>query len=141
MAEHPAVVFLEQALDRAEAAARGLPPGPWRWVEVDDGSEREVLAGADGQAVLSSGDAESYQSLVWKHAGFEAFLSLMQPTAVLARVAADRQILAEHAKAPMAACAACADTRHPDPRQWALVVWPCRTVLLLAAGWGWTEET
>lgn len=69
---------------------------------------------------------------------------LPEPDGVLARVKAERELLVEHAvhecgdrewcalepKHQRAFCNAC----RPG------MFWPCRTVRLLAAGWGWTED-
>lgn len=147
MSGHPAVEFLRQALDQAEQLARALPPGPWRMVEVgDDGGEREDLLGSDGQAVLASGDVDGYESWIWRHDGFEAYLPLIGPDAVLRRVAADRQILAEHQSTRGlgyvgrdyvemdSVCTSCGKSGEYG------VLWPCRTVRLLAEAWGWTED-
>lgn len=65
------------------------------------------------------------------------------PATVLRRVAAERQILAEHQPvkavgydgygvAVVDTCILCGSQYAP---------YPCRTVLLLAQSWGWTEET
>jgi hypothetical protein len=96
VSEHPAVAFLEAELGRVEELARALPPGPWRWVEVDgEGGEYEALWGVDGKAVLASSDTEGCKSWVYRHDGLDACLPLVDPVSVLRRVAADRQILAE----------------------------------------------
>jgi hypothetical protein len=143
---HPTVAWLEAELARVEQIARALPSGPWRWFEAeDDGGEHDDLMGSDGKAVLSSGDVDGYRSWVWRHDAFGEYLPLIGPDAVLRRVAADRQILTEHAN-DYGDCAVCAGPEwYSDDaegnREWSrpAIPWPCRTVLLLAEGWGWTE--
>lgn len=82
-------------------------------------------------------------------AEYIAFRHLMGPDALLRRVAADRQIIAEHAEVD-GCCRICADGKDVDLLDyggWGSLVeavplpWPCRTVRLLAQAWGWTEET
>lgn len=66
------------------------------------------------------------------------------PAAVLRRVAADRQILAEHAN-DYGDCTACGrpseETNSRGHPFFTEVEWPCRTVRLLGEAYGWTEET
>jgi len=68
-------------------------------------------------------------------------IAMHDPVAVLSRVAADRQILAEHVDG-CGDCSVCARASdESDGRGNAYhepLPWPCRTVLLLAEGWGWT---
>lgn len=74
-------------------------------------------------------------------------IAMHDPAAVLRRVAADRQILAEHAN-DRGDCRVCAgEADYSDDaegnREWhrSAELWPCQTVRLLAEAWGWTEET
>lgn len=70
------------------------------------------------------------------------FIAANDPTAVLARVAAERAVLDEHANVNDGDCGTCVDGRwgYPTHGGSSPQRWPCRTVRLLAAGWGWTED-
>jgi hypothetical protein len=74
-------------------------------------------------------------------------IALHDPASVLRRVAAERELLAEHQSTSGlgyvgrdytemdSVCTSCGTAGEYA------VPWPCRTVLLLAEAWGWTEET
>jgi hypothetical protein len=61
------------------------------------------------------------------------------------RIAAERAIMAEHAPGSMAVdrdetqCRTCSAPQAGFSGSWP-VEYPCRTVILLAEGWGWTED-
>lgn len=151
MSEHPAVEFLQRAHERAEGLVRvisygGYEPQTWhiepsrsrRWVQIFSksrtlGEPREAAMRDDDQPVMlvQSGRNEHLHAV------------MHDPAAVMRRVAADRQILAEHAN-DYGDCAVCAcPSEETNGRGAAFhepLPWPCRTVLLLAEAWGWTEE-
>ena len=117
------VEFLEAAWRRAEDAVRELPPGPWQCAEVEneEGEHVTLASGVDTQAVFSA-------AWIWRHDGLDAYLPLMQPDAVLRRIANEREILAD--------C-----TRALDNDHWAETELLAEdTIINLAKGWGWTEE-
>jgi hypothetical protein len=141
--QHPAVVFLRQAHERAEKVARALPRGPWMWMgHWDPGGNFQALEGPDGIPVLRSRAQTGNSSKMEWHPAFDGLLP--EPEAVLRRVTNERELLAEHAD-DEGSCQRCAGpewasddadgnrewSRSPEP-------WPCRTVLLLAQAWGWT---
>ena len=65
----------------------------------------------------------------------------LAPEAVLRRVKADRQILAEHAD-DEGECATCAAEGDGGGIMFlGHVPYPCRTVRLLAEAWGWEKTT
>lgn len=135
MSGHPAVAFLTAALARAEETAKVATAGPW-WVEDTSprrwGDERDAeVASAKGRLAVLPYD---------KSGGLNAeHVALHDPAAVMRRVAADRQILAEHARVAWGVfCLRCAEDGGPERGP---AAYPCRTVLLLAQAWGWTEET
>lgn len=141
MSEHPAVAFLRQAHARAEELARAATPDPWTvhpydWTSSFDASighyfEADVVGGGhEGGGVVDMADAE--------------FIAANSPAAVLRRITAGRAILAEHrlvktqgydghGAAVFDACRVCGRGGYTPG--------PCRTVLLLAEAWGWTEGT
>ncbi len=143
--QHPAVTFLLAAHGRAEVAAKALPRGPWRWVVHHDAGIWEGLEGPDG-VVLAASDSEEYAARIEKDDGFDAYLPLIQPEVLLARVEAEREILAEHAPGDMARerdeteCRTCSEPQLGFSGMWA-AEFPCRTVLLLAKAWGWEAGT
>ncbi|WP_035796410.1 DUF6221 family protein [Kitasatospora mediocidica] len=131
--------FLTAALARAEETAKPATPGPWGvrppsdhgdgWEVCGRGpghnGSRWVVGAESGGGVYDEADA--------RH------IALHDPGAVLRRVAADRQILAEHQPvkavgydgygvAVIDTCILCGSQYAP---------YPCRTVLLLAQAWGW----
>jgi hypothetical protein len=129
MSEPPAVVFLTAALDRAEQLARAAGGREIEAVEYLWETKYLNVRQPDGTVTHTT----EFSAELADH------IALHDPAAVLRRVAADRKILAEHADM-WGGCAVCVDRRNPDPRQWGIVVWPCRTVLLLAEAWGWEGE-
>lgn len=131
MSEHPAVEFLTAALARAERVARAVPRGPWHWERRSPPESFQSLEGPAGLPVFHSQAKPGNASWIELHPAFDEFLP--EPEAVLRRVAAERQVLAEHADDGAGYCGVCA--------HWAVrLPSPCRTVLLLAQAWGWTEE-
>lgn len=140
MAEHPAVAFLRQAHERAEKVARALPRGPWMWTgRWDLEGNYMALEGPTGVPVIRSRTKDGAWSRMEWHPAFDEYLP--DPSAVLRRVAAERQILAEHADAS-GECRVCAAEGTVGASTFlGNVPWPCRTVLLLAQAWGWEEET
>jgi hypothetical protein len=133
VAEHPAVAWLRQAHERAEKVAQALPRGPWMWMgHWDPEGNFQALEGPDEIPVLRSrAQAGSSSRMEW-HPAFDALLP--EPEAVLRRVTNERELLGDHEPYRAAGVVRC--------RQSHLVhdLWPCRTVLLLAKAWGWTEE-
>ena len=66
----------------------------------------------------------------------------VHPSALLRRVEAEREILAEHSVTrPWRRCRVCISDRDGYPESWTGDLWPCRTVLGLAKAWGWEAET
>ncbi|MEV5944426.1 hypothetical protein, partial [Streptomyces sp. NPDC051994] len=70
-----------------------------------------------------------------KRPGFDGYLQLMQPAAVLRRIAADRKLLDLHGDVA-GKCAEC--SQGYESGDWG-PDFPCTTVRLLAEAWGWTE--
>lgn len=142
------VEWLEQKLNAAEGQAQAATSGPWFANEYDpdwdvcgfeasigtcrsdgrwpDGAADVVGHGYEGGGVARVADAQ--------------FIAAFPPDVALRLMAGARQILAEHA-AKSGACAVCVDRAHSGPGRWALIVYPCRTVRLLAEAWGWEETT
>jgi hypothetical protein len=134
VAERPAVEFLQQALDRAEGLARAA--GGDRWSTAEHPSETVAVYDSAGDPVVYAEGSPSVEQA--------AHIALNDPAAVLRRVALDRQILAEHAPGGMAEerdeteCRTCSGPTPGFSGSWP-AEWPCRTVLLLAEAYGWTE--
>ena len=139
MAEHPAVVFLRQALDRAEERAQRLHDELW-W--IGNVTRIEAFAG-DIQFDDIRIHGEGGTRTVSITEAIQRGLLAGNPVDLKRRVAADRQILAEHAN-DYGDCAACGrpseETNGRGHHFHEAVPWPCRTVLLLAEAYGWTEE-
>ena len=133
MAEHPAVVFLRAELDRVGQVARAAGGDAWSLAEHP----------SDTVAVYDSRREPVVYDEGWPSGDQAQHIALHDPAAVLRRVAADRQILAEHAN-DSGDCAACGrpseETNSRGFAFFAEVPWPCRTVRLLAEAWGWTED-
>lgn len=138
------VAFLEGALERAEELARAATEGPWG--PQGDWSDDEVCTVLGGRGDLVGHPvayvrAEHPGCLALDEAQTMANMRLIvsqaDPIAVLRRVKADRVLLAEHAPYSIrpSACSSCG-TAEEYP-----VLWPCRTVRLLAEAWGWEETT
>lgn len=133
--QHPAVTFLLAAHVKAEALAEAAScPEPgclcrsWQNLEMDGELRDDRNAGTIAMIP---------RRLVRAH------IALHDPAAVLARVAAERDILWEHTPEAyeLGRCAACVTNRILGPGLWVTDPWPCRTVLGLAAAWGWKAET
>jgi hypothetical protein len=138
MTDHPAVVFLRQAHERAEKVVRALPRGPWMWVgHWDPEGNFRALEGPDEIPVLRSRAQHGNSSTMEWHPAFDGLLP--EPEAVARRVAADRELLTEHAER-QGECRVCAAEGEAGGTTFlGNVPWPCRTVLLLAKAWGWEE--
>jgi hypothetical protein len=147
---HPAVVYLLAAHARAEGRAAMATPGPWKPKRGDDGDD-EVYTVHDGPHGDMVGDIVAYvrgqeyrgvqgRTMANKH----LIATMADPVEVLRRVAAEREILAEHGVDEGRFCRCCArwldipvgQQVEPDDA----VDWPCRTVLGLAKAWGWEEQ-
>jgi len=152
VAEHPAVVFLLAAHQQAEELARAATPGPWE-PEGDDPTDDEAYTVHDGEHGDLVGNPVAYvRDGMWGRRGegcTQANMRLIaghaDPVAVLRRVAADRQILAEHAD-DCGDCRVCCDAGLTEyVHDYGVVEmrsgesFPCRTVLLLAQAWGWED--
>lgn len=144
------LTWLREVMDAAEGVVKALPSGPWRW-EKTENDGYESLLGADGTYVLSTSDAEGYQSWIDKRPGFDGYLQLMQPAAVLRRIAAERKLLDLHttphtvvelAVKPVGElfCSECdGPCTHKGEAECELCgQGTCDTVRLLAEAWGWT---
>lgn len=126
--------YLHQAHDEAKSLARALPPPPWHWVYYPRPNIYTALESVDGQTVLRSTSSTGAPSHVEMHPAFDRYLP--DPDRVLARVIAERKILAGHLQVRLitheanwrAACGTC------------LHNWPCLTITALAEGWGWEEK-
>jgi hypothetical protein len=135
-------VFLVAAHARAEELARAAreaefmqcgvwePRGPY-----GDGQDRGNIRSELREDIFQ--DAE----LRWE---FVHHMALHHPVAVLRRVAAERELLAEHADEGARECRVCAPidwVAEERPGRYRYPAdFPCRTMLLLAKGWGWTDE-
>lgn len=81
------------------------------------------------------------------HPEIAAHVEAHDPAAVLRRTAADRKQLELHADDGHGDCATCGinagivETNYMAITERGSVTHPCPTVLLIAEGWGWTEET
>lgn len=126
--QHPAVVYLLAAHERAERLARAASGEPFM-------RDRDLW----GPRVVIS----DYSRLIEEHA---------DPATVLVRVAAEREILAEHepftTAEPGSGFLSWCDTCQSEEAAMYSAhysgqpqLYPCRTVLLLAKAWGWEAET
>ena len=132
MAEHPAVVFLLAAHQRAEVLARAAG-----WVEIEAVSylwETRYLS-------LRQPDGEVRHTTEFS-AELADHFAVHSPASVLRRVAAERELLAEHAdELGLGECRVCAVEGTVGAITFqGNVPWPCRTMLLLAEAWGWEVE-
>lgn len=136
--EHPAVAYLRNAHARAEELARAATSGPWKAGEHTDYGFR--VGAADGSAWVAW--AGAYGDEPESSRPDSEFIAANDPTAMLARVATERQILDEHTNVNDGDCGTCVDGRwgYPTHGGSSPQRWPCRTVRLLAAGWGWTAD-
>jgi hypothetical protein len=160
--DHPALAYLRNAHQRAEALAKATTavPAAGEWVAVrDKHDDRDkplaLVQGLDPDRAALDGeewlDAEDYAyglpviaySADWQDEA-EAnlrFIAANNPASVLRRIEADRAILTEHQVDEGRYCRRCAQwldipigqQREADDA----VDYPCQTVRLLAAGWGW----
>jgi hypothetical protein len=135
--QHPAVAYLTAELARVEETARAAsghqPYDEWEALGIDGDGDIARSIWEVPMIVRRWSNTPAARPIM-EH------IALHDPAAVLRRVAADREQLAEHAD-KSGACAVCVDRAHSGPGRWALIVYPCRTVLLLAQAWGWTEAT
>ncbi len=137
--QHPAVMFLLAAHERAEGQARAAAS--------DSGGEEWDDCGRLGEDVMVK-DSNCYVACgPWDcplSDGIRYHVALHDPASVLARVAAEREILAEHNLDEGRYCRRCAKwldlpiSQQVEPDD--AVDWPCRTVLGLAKAWGWEME-
>lgn len=157
--QHAAVTFLQAAHARAVTLAEATTPvpQPGQWTAV-----RDKHADRDAPLSLIQGrdpddpDDQDYSyglpvivlAAEWQDEA-EAnlqFIAANDPASVLRRVAAEREILAEHAPGGMAQerdeteCRTCSGPTPGFSGMWP-ADWPCRTVLGLAKAWGWETET
>jgi hypothetical protein len=132
MSEHPAVVFLRQAHEQAEELARVATPGPWM-LNLDD----ETITSEFG-TVARLRDFVRLMTNAQVEADARLITGMADPAAVLRRVAADREQLAEHADR-QGECRVCAaEGEFGGIAFLGNVPWPCGVWLRLAEGWGWT---
>jgi hypothetical protein len=131
MKVHPAVVSLRRALDRAEQGAHEAGGDPW--TTATHPSETVAVYDSAGDPVVYAEGSPSVEQA--------AHIAANSPALVLRRVALDRQILAEHEPETFdpGHCAVCLTERISDQSWWEADAWPCRTVLLIAEAYGWTE--
>lgn len=125
--QHPAVAHLLAALDRAETTAHGATPGPWE-AEGDDPTDDEVYTAHDGEHGDLYGQMVAFTRGPGSHANM-LHIAAFNPAVVLRMVAADRQLLAQHAPGLLGECT----EDHRDS--------PCPTVLNRAKAWGWQGGT
>lgn len=135
MAEHPAVAFLLAARQQAEAWAQAATPGPWT---LDLGDETIL---SESGTVARMRDWVRCMSNAQVEADMRLIAGMAEPDAVLRRIAAERELLAEHCNTNSGDCAVCVVGQwgYPTHGGCSPASWPCRTVLLLAKGWGWEE--
>lgn len=152
------LAYLRAAHDTAEAEAKAATDGPWwynpgkQWLGAEaferwDLRQGEEFVGYGGPspfvgAVAATGPANTPQSMA-----DAAFIARHDPSAVLRRIAADRQLIELHACVVLrgGGGAAYFDTTTvcrtcEPPRQFPEDVWPCATLRLIAEGWGWTAD-
>lgn len=151
------VAWLEAKLAALERLATGAQGCDEAWTAVSAAFGPEVRIGALGSDEVWSREGaagawtcdDPYDDCASVRAAFMAEAELVaafgSPAAVLRRVAADRQILAEHQPLDEGGlgalrCSVCAVQPGGDHYLYR-VPWPCRTVLLLAEGYGWTGES
>jgi hypothetical protein len=96
------------------------------------------MQGGDPVAWIEIGDVDTA-----KRKAETLLIQANNPRAVLARVVAERDILAEHAD-DYGSCTCGRASEETTGRGYAFFEaadWPCRTVLGLAKAWGWEEAT
>lgn len=146
------LAFLRATLNVAQAQVEAATKGPWE-AEGDDPTDDTVYSVCEdpdlvGQQVAFTRGAQSYANMV--------HVAANDPCAVLRRIAADRAQLELHAAVPdhgRFSERGCTDSGcdgdHPEPpvcrscRNHAgdSTEAPCRTVEILAEGWGWSGRT
>lgn len=140
-----AVAYLRNAHAQAEEWATAASDGQgWWFINPRFADHRTVvefvIEGERGP--VAHIDVQEHN--VEAHQAEALLIQSNNPAAVLARVRAERAILAEHAS-DYGDCKACGrasdETNGLGFAFFEAVDWPCTTVRLLAAGWGWTEET
>jgi hypothetical protein len=145
---HPAVVYLLAAHERAATLSTAATPGPWEPKDEDPGDD-EVYTVHDGEHGDLVGDVVAYvRGGAWRGkpwtelANMQLIAMVADPVAVLRRVTAEREILAEHSESN-ADCNTCVDGRwgYPIYPNSSPQRYPCRTVLGLAKAWGWEEQS
>lgn len=144
MSEHPAVVFLLEALDRAEQEADRLHTELW-WVGMVD---RIEVYDTDGRrvpeiAVHSQGELR----LIPTTEAIKRALLVGNPTDLTRRARLARETLAEHGRSAAGdgngfryhdECRTCCGPAPHLTGVWP-VAYPCNTVLFLAEAWGWGQ--
>jgi hypothetical protein len=150
--QRPAVAHLLAAHERAAKLAQASDGGKWAVAERADCDCCDVVRNGTG-GLVTQADLDD-APLIAEHAN---------PSTVLLRVAAERDLLAEHAGTWASGepeydhhhevvVGANGRTRYievddDDPIQPYMCItcevggWPCRTVLGLAKAWGWKETT
>lgn len=150
MSDRDPVAYLRNAHEHAEMLARAATPGPWE-PEGDDPTDDQVMTVHDGEhgdwvggtvAFVRSGAWGRQSAEGRTQANMRLIAAHASPTAVLARVEAERAVLAEHESYFGRCCSVCAEEDYDGAERLFRrpVDWPCGTVRLLATGWGWTEE-
>lgn len=166
MTEHPAVAYLRNALARAEALARAATPGPW-FAHAHDWGDHEFAADIGTSPTPGPDATANVVGHGWESGGVVEqhdadFIAANSPDIVLRRVQAERAVLALHEPAwpsgepeydhhHETVIGEHGRTRYvevrddePIPAYWCACCSapaPCQTLLAVAAGWGWTEET
>ena len=140
------VEYLKAAHRRAELLAQAATRGPWF---VDSTVYAERIYGAGNTDVVAGGRWGGEAS-VFGSTEDALHIAVNLPDKTLARVEAERDLLVEHApdEEHWPECVRCVGvTRDVEVgggmtvRAFESAPWPCRPVRLLAAGWGWTEES
>ncbi len=142
------VVWLRETLDAAQADAAEATCGPWHVTEYEAGSDYGFDAGVGTAPGEVDVVGHGYEGGGCERVQDARHIARHNPTAVLRRIAADRKILAAHphttrvvnpADGRPSAGFGCDNCHNwdgvPEGRG------TCATVLALAEGWGWTEET
>jgi len=83
--------WLTQVWDEEERLAKAATPGPWKWQDPGPPHKMALLGDNGRQMIVPSRTPDVYPSV---HDG--DFMEANHPGAVLARIAADRKILAEY---------------------------------------------
>lgn len=118
--------WLREALAAAEHDAKAATPGPW---SVDDERYAEAIRSADGVDVVAGGRWGGEASVFESTADAKLIAAHASPTAVLRRIAADRERLEDCENI-------LAGWHYEETKTLAEDV-----IRNLAEAWGWTEET